>query len=203
MPENHLPKYWPFFLDHPVWRCEDNGDIRGRVEIGLWSFNEHTFWHKYTTLYSPCLYRASICAWRIFSPGTTMAGRVRDLRRGAGLPPTGFTSGATPAHPLLQEKMLRSYALRDQWPLCVRPPSQVRSTKIIWNLSTNRRICCKKDTCGPDQIFKATHLSKYCRSEVFSFLAHSKRSSLQTPTGWSSIWQSRDTQVLWGKTPFL
>jgi len=56
--------------------------------------------------YSPCLYRASICAWRMFSPGTTMAGSVRDLRRGAGLPPTGFTSGATPAQPLLQEKMM-------------------------------------------------------------------------------------------------
>jgi len=123
MPANHLPKYCPFFLNRPVWRCGDNGDRRGTVKIRLWNFNEHTFWHKYTTLYSPSLYRASICAWRIFSPGTTMAGRVRDLRRGAGLPPTGFTSGATPAHPLLQENMMRGYALRDQWPLCVRYPS--------------------------------------------------------------------------------
>jgi hypothetical protein len=161
MPDNHLPKYRPFFLNHPVWECEDNGDRRGTVKIRLWNFNEHTFWHKHTTLYSPCLYRASICAWRIFSPGTTMAGRVRDLRRGAGLPPTGFTSGATPAHPLLQENMMWGYALRDQ---CVRSPSQVRSTKIICNQSTNRSICCKQETCGPDQLFIAKDLSKYCRS---------------------------------------
>jgi len=161
MPDNHLPKYWPFFLNRLLWRCGDKSDRRGTVKIRLWNFNEHPSWHKYTTLYSPCLYRASICAWRIFSPGTTMAGRVRDLRSGAGLPPTGFTSGATPAHPLLQENMMRGYALRDQWPLCVRYPSQVRSTKNICNLSTNQSICCKHDTYGPDQLFKAIDLSKH------------------------------------------
>jgi len=166
MPDNHLPKCWPFFLNRPVLRCGDNGDRRETVKIRLWNFNQHTSWHKFTTLYSPCLYLASICAWRILSPGTTMAGRVRDLRRGAGLPPTGFTSGATPAHPLLQENIMRGYALRDQLPLCVRYPSQVTSTKITCNRSTNRSICCKHDTLGSDQLFKATDLSKYCRLSV-------------------------------------
>jgi hypothetical protein len=80
--------------------------------------------------------------------------------------------------------------------------SQVRSTKIICNRPTNRSICCKQDTCGPDQLFKATDLSKYCRIWVFSFLSYSKESSLQTPTGWRLMWQSRDTR-LWGKTSFF
>ena len=195
-------KYWPFFLNRPVWRRGDNGDRRVTFKIRLWNFNEHTFWHKYTTLYSPCLYRASICAWRIFSPGTTMAGRVRDLRRGAGLPPTGFTSGATPAHPLLQKNMMKGYALRDQWPIRVRYPSQVRSTKIICNRSTNRSVCCKQDTYGPDQIFKAPDFSKYSRLRVQCLswqytvvTAKANRTMFNVTVRWR--------KALWGKTPFF
>ena len=200
MPENHLPKYWLFFLNHPVWRCGDNGDRRGTVKIRLWNINEHTFGHKYsyTTLYSPCLYRASICAWRIFSPGTTMAGRVRDLRRGAGLPPTGFTSGATPAHPLLQENMMWSYALRDQWPLFVRSPSHVRST-----IDPQIEVFAVNKTYGLDQLFKATDLSKYCRRYVFSFLAYSKQfvtaNANRMMFNVTVTWHTRTM----GKMPFL